>query len=255
MGGVRLRQPRPREHDVSEGLPRRVRQRPRRLSVRQDDAGVQVPRRCGQQLEAVHRRLRRVLPCADPAREAGHRRRVPEAGRHRVRGVGLRHRGAARHGVLVGRHVPAQGPRHGQADRAGAPQRAVRALGPSRDRGPRPAPAGPEPGAPQGVGHRLVRPVPELHAPDLGARVVPHVPLLADLLQHAHLRGRALLRPSEERDRAAPPGARRRHLQGVRVAGRQHARGDADDARVAGGDGVPAQRPGDPAPPPAQDRS
>ena len=85
--------------------------------------------------------------------------------------------------------------------------------------------------------------------------LVPHLPLLADLLQHAHLRRRALLRPSEERDRAAPPGARRRHVQGVRVAGRQHARGDADDARVAGGDGVPAQRPGDPAPPPAQDRS
>ena len=49
------------------------------------------------------------------------------------------HRRAPRHGVVVGRHVAAQGPRHGQADRAGAPQRPVRALGPSRHRGPRPA--------------------------------------------------------------------------------------------------------------------
>ena len=36
--------------------------------------------------------------------------------------------------------------------------------------------------------------------------------------------------------------------------GRQHPRGHADDARVAGGHRVPAQRPGDPAAPPAHDR-
>ena len=42
--------------------------------------------------------------------------------------------GPARHGVVVGRHVPAQGPRHGQADRAGAAQRAVRPVGRARHR-------------------------------------------------------------------------------------------------------------------------
>ncbi len=43
------------------------------------------------------------------------------------------------------------------------------------------------------------------------------------------------------------------HVQGVRAAGRQHPRGDADDARVARGHRVPLERPGSPAAPPARD--
>ncbi len=46
-------------------------------------------------------------------------------------------RRAARHGVVVGRHGPAEGPEHGQADRAGAAERSVRAVGPPRHRRPR----------------------------------------------------------------------------------------------------------------------
>ena len=62
--------------------------------------------------------------------------------------------------------------------------------------------------------------------------------------------GNLLFRAAEERARTPRAGDGRRHVQGVRAAGRQHARGDADHARVAhAGDGVPAQRPGDPAAP------
>ena len=62
-------------------------------------------------------------------------------------------------------------------------------------------PPGAQPGPPPGVGRRLVRVLPELHAAGLGAELVPHVPLLADGLQPAHLRGHALLRAAEERAR------------------------------------------------------
>ena len=105
-------------------------------------------------------------------------------------------------GVVVGRHGSAEGPEHGQADRARAAQRPVRRRGTGPTSTTRPAPAGRQPGAPQAVGHRLVRVLPELHDPGLGAGLVPHVPLLADGLQPAHLRGHALLRAAEERARA-----------------------------------------------------
>jgi len=130
-------------------------------------------------------------------------------------------------------------PKHRQADRERASQRALRPLGPSRHRRARPAARRPEPVAEPRLGDRLVRPVPQLHAAGVGARVVPHVPLLADLLQQPHLRGQPLLRPSEERERAPAPGAGRRHLQGVRPAGRQHARGHPVHDRVARRDRLP----------------
>ena len=50
----------------------------------------------------------------------------------RLRGARVRARRPARHGVVVGRHVAAQGPQHGEADRARAAQRAVRAVGARR---------------------------------------------------------------------------------------------------------------------------
>ena len=83
--------------------------------------------------------------------------------------------------------------------------------------------------------------------------LVPDVPLLADVVQHAHLRRDAVLRPPEECPRAPAAGAGRGHVQGVRAAGRQHAGGDPDDARVEGRFAVPPQRPGDPAPATSQD--
>ena len=74
--GFHLRQPRPRRR-AADRLPRRVRQGPRGLPVPRDDRGLQLPRRDRQQLEAVHRRVRRVLPRAGAAPEAGRRRRRP----------------------------------------------------------------------------------------------------------------------------------------------------------------------------------
>ncbi len=112
---------------------------------------------------------------------------------------------------------------------------------------------GAQPGPPPGLGHRFVRVLPQFHAAGVGPGLVSDLPLLAHLLQLAHLRGRAVLRAPEERHRSAPPGVGRGDVQGVRPPGREHPRGDPDDDRVAGRDRVPAQRPGDPAPSPAQD--
>ena len=157
------------------------------------------------------------------------------------------------HGMVSswGGMAPPKDLEHGEAHRAGASQRSVRPVGPP-DRHPRAA-AGAQPGPQPSVGRRLLRVLPELHAAGVGAQLVPHVPLLADGLQPAHLRGHALLRPAEERERAAGAGAGRRHVQGVRAAGRQHPRGHPADARVPGRHHVPAQRPGDPLAPAAQD--
>ena len=131
VGGVHLREPRSRQHHLGAGVPGRSGRGNGRVSVRQDDPGLQVPGRCGGELEAVHRRLRRVLPRPDSPREAGDRRGVPQALRLRIRGVGLRARRAPRHGVVLGRDVATEGPRHGQADRAGLAQRTLRPVGPA----------------------------------------------------------------------------------------------------------------------------
>ena len=163
--------------------------RDRGLPVRQDDPGLQVPGRRRQQLEALHRRVRRVLP---RARSCTRSRRSPTS-RASSRASGSRRSptsidGPARHGLVVGGHVAAEGSEHGEADRAGPAQWALRALGPSRHR-PRPASVRPQPGSPQGLGGGLVRLLPQLHGARLGAELVPHVPLLADLLQLPRLRG------------------------------------------------------------------
>ena len=133
-----------------------------------------------------------------------------------------------------GRHGAAEGPRAcvKPIERRAA-QRPVRPVGRARPRLDAARRASTRRDT-QAVGPRLVPVLPELRDPDLGAGLVPHVPLLADVVQHAHLRGHALLRAAEERARAPRAGAGRGHVQGVRAAGRQHARGDADDARVAG---------------------
>src|SRR5262249_47736638 len=103
-------------------------------------------------------------------------------------------------------------------------------------------------------GSRLVPLLPELHGPHLEAELGGHLPLLADLVPHARLRGNRVLRATDERPRASGAGARGGDVQGVRAAGRQHARGDPAHARVAHPHHqVPPERPGDPAPPPAQD--
>ena len=238
--------------DTVAGLPRFVRRRARGLPVRRDDPGAQVPGRRARQLEAVHRRVRRVLPRTRSALEAVHRRRSPQA-------VGYGYEGL---------HYDIDGPHGMQSTWGGmAPPKDPNMVKPIErvlrsgnfgawDRpdipGLDPLPAGVNPSGTV-VGSRLVRVLPELHDRHLGAGLVPHVPLLADRLQPAHLRRHALLRAAGRRPRPPAPGARRGHVQGVRPPGLQHPRGHPADARIPCGHRVPAQRPGDPAAPPPQD--
>ena len=130
-------------------VPGRLREGPRGLPVPRDDRALQLPLGDQRELEAVHRRVHRVLPRADPAHEAGGEGGGREAGQVRLRGAGLRHQGRPLHGVVVGRHVAAEGPEHGQAHRADPAQRAVRTVGPSGHQGhpARRAAAGDQPGA------------------------------------------------------------------------------------------------------------
>ena len=140
-----------------------------------------------------------------------------------------------------------------QADRAGDAQRPVRPVGRVRHRDRR-APAGSQPGGTRSAGastrSRSSRTSRSLFW-ETGWYLTYHYWPTSH--NTAHLRGNALLRPRRRnvRERLAQELARR-HDQGVRPAGRQHPRGDADGARVAGRHDVPAGRPGDPVPAPAQ---
>ena len=115
-------------------------------------------------------------------------------------------------------------------------------------------PPGAQPGPPPGVGHRLVRVLPQLHAAGVGAELVPHVPLLADVVQHA-TSSRARSTSSRRR---TPRERLRQELAAVTFKEYALQDGNTLEAtqsmhRVARGHGVPAERPGDPAAPPAQD--
>ena len=103
------------------------------------------------------------------------------------------------------------------------------------------------------VGHRLVALLPELHAADLGAGLVPDLPLLADRGGQAHLRVVAVFRAAAQCAGTAGPGVGRRDVQGVRAAGRQHPGSDPDHDRHPGRQRVPAVRPGSLDPSSAQD--
>ena len=152
-----------------------------------------------------------------------------------------------------GGQVAARGHEHGQADGPGAAQRAVRSLGQAGGHGESHRDAGgrqPQEGA--AMGHRRVALLPEPDAADLGAGLVPDVSLLAHRRRQAHLREHAVFRPAEERAGAVGPGVGRRHIQGVRAAGRQHLGGNPDHDRHQGRQRLPAVRSGDHAAPSAQ---
>ena len=71
------------------------------------------------------------------------------------------------------------------------------------------------------VGHRQLPDLPQPRGPRLRARLVPQLPVLADVAQHARLRGRPLVRPGHDRPRAPRPRVRGDHRQGVRAPGRR----------------------------------
>ena len=138
--------------------------------------------------------------------EAVRRRRSTQAPGLRIRRPPLRLGRTPRNAVVVGWHGPAEGPEHGQAHRAGPAQRQLRRLGPARHPRARPAARRDQPVAPQIVGARLVRVLPQLHDRGVGAGLVPHLPLLADGLQPPHLRRHPVLRAAGERAGAHAPG-------------------------------------------------
>ena len=149
----------------------------------------------GQQLEDLHGRVPGVLPRTRSAREAvaGRgaaarcRQRASRRSHYQLDGP---HR-AGEHAAVRGWEMP---PRTLKPMEIRDPQRPVRPVGRAR---PRRDAAGPQPGSCRTVGPRLVPDLPELRDPDLGAGLVPHVPLLADVAQHARLRGQRLLRAGD----------------------------------------------------------
>ena len=93
-----------------------------------------------------------------------------------------------------------------------------------------------------GLGHRLVPVLPELHGAGLVAELVPHVPLLADVVQHAHLRGHA----ATSCRRGTPGNGSQQELAAVTF--KEYSLQDGNtleatqiDARVARGHPVPAR--------------
>ena len=201
--GLHLRAPRPRQHRVGRVVPRRAGRRHRGLPVRRDD------RRCtstGPTSEptgsssstpspssTTHLSCTRSKPCrtSRASSRASASRRSPTTST--VRTAWCR-RGAA-----------CRRPRTStwSSRSSGCCAAACSARGTSPTSASTSCPPGLNPARAQGVGHRLVRVLPELHAAGLGAELVPHVPLLADGLQPPHLRGHALLRAAEERDASA----------------------------------------------------
>ena len=112
VGGVHLREPRPRQHDVAARLPRRARRRPRGLPVRRDDRrSTSTAPRSG----ATGSSSSTPSPSSTTHRFCTRSRRSSDESR-KLQGYGYEalayeHRRPARHGVVVGRHVAAEGPR------------------------------------------------------------------------------------------------------------------------------------------------
>ena len=150
----------------------------------------------------------------------------------RLRSAALRDRRSAPHGDDDRRSGLAHAARDAQADGEPDAQRLVRSVGRARPRRRSACRAStPRARKPWGLDSFQIWPNFVILIWERG--LVPHVPLLADLVQHARVRGQPLLRPAEERARTARAGDGGRHVQGVRAAGRQHARSDADHAGVA----------------------
>ena len=156
------------------------------------------------------------------------------------------------HGMVSswGGMAPPKDLEHGEADRARAAQRPVRSVGRARHRHRRAA-AGAQPGAAakRGASTR------SCSSPTSwcwsGSRTGTSRTTTGRRRTTRHIfEGTLYFVPPKNARERLRAGARGGDVQGVRAAGRQHARGDADDARVAGGHRVPARRPGDPAPPP-----
>ena len=189
----------------------------------------------GQQLEALHRRVRRVLPRAGPARQAGHGRGVAQAVRLSAtrrwptsstaptawcrRGAACRRRRTSSMVKPIERVLRSGlfGP-WDRPDIDGLDQLPP-ALNPARHQA-------------WGVDSFVFFPNFMLLVWEPGWYLTYHY---WPTSYNTHIfEGTLYFVPPEERPRAAAAGAGRGDLQGVRAPGRQHARGDPDHARVAG---------------------
>ena len=167
------------------------------ISVRADDIAVVLPLGGQGELEALHGRVPGVLSRTRVAREPVADEVLEGGGRGRLRGAALSDRRSAPAGQHVGHPGLGDGLRDAQADGGHLPERACSGRGTEPDLGPHAA--GRQPGQVRPVGPGLVPAVPELRDPDLGAGLVPDLPLLADVLQHPHLRGHAVLPAAAQR--------------------------------------------------------
>ena len=174
----------PDNTDAAARVPRRARRRPRGLPVRRDDAGHKYRAEVGSNWKLFIDAFAEFYHA--PVLHA--KQAVAEESR-KLQGYGfeaLAYELDGPHGMVSswGGMSPPKDLEHGEADRAGAAQRPVRPVGRAptsgstscRRRSTRPATR-------RGASTRSL--LPELHAAGLGAELVPHVPLLADVLQHA----------------------------------------------------------------------
>ena len=224
----------PRARTVAARVPRPDDHRARGLPVRPDDGALRVPRGRPQQLEALHGRVPGVLPRTGSAREAV-AERYAAAGEQATASKRLHyeiegpHRLVSTSGVRSWEMPPTMLKPIGDADA----QRLVRTVGQARPR--RDAARASTPGdANRGDSTRSsCSPNFVILIWDRGWYLTYHY---WPTSYNTHVvRGEPVLRARE--DRAGAPRARDGggDVQGVRAAGRQHARSDADRARVAGG--------------------
>ncbi len=222
---VHLHQLRPGTQAEPARLPRTDDHRARRLSVRIDDGALRFRRAQQQQLEDLRRRLSGVLPRSVVAFAAGAVGGAPAQPDVRVRALPDRrsapaglHRGHPAMAARSGVHV---------SGRAGHAQWTRGAVAGTRD-----APVGwLESRRHRTVGNHELPDLPQPGDPHL-PRLVSAVPVLADVAQHAQVRGVQRLSSGEHRARAHRTRGRVRGAQGVRAAGRGHARRHPGRARV-----------------------
>ena len=229
---------------------------PRGLPVRRDDAGLQVPRRRRQQLEAVHRRVRRVLPRTGSAREAVRRRRV-RASSSATASRRLHYELDGPHGMVSswGGMAPPKDLEHGQADRAGPAQRPVRPVGPARHPGLDELPPGLNPARTPawGVDSFVFFPNFMLLVWAPGWYLTYHY---WPTSYNRHIfEGTLYFVPPKNGTRAPAPGAGRGHVQGVRLQDGNTLEATQTMLESRAVTEFPLERPGDPAPPPPQDRA
>ena len=226
----------PDEHHAAARLPGRARRRARGLPVRRDDAGATST---GPRSGATGSSSSTPSPSSTTHLFCTRSRRWPRS-RASSRATATRRSPTSidgPHGMVSswGGMSPPKDLEHGEADRAGAAQRPVRPVGRARHRARRAA-ARPQPGPAPGVGRSTRSCSSRTSCCWSGSRTgTSRTTTGRRPTTRTSSRARSTSCPPKNAVRAPAAGARGGDVQGVRAPGRQHARGHADDARVAGG--------------------